>query len=130
MVYINLQIKKLLATILKNQNISSKQLAQELRKPFIRKFKKRKKNLLIIDKIWGADLTDIKLISKSNKGFRFLLCVIDIYSEYVCVIPLKYKKGITITNAFQKILKESDCKSNKIWADTDSEFYDSSMKSW
>ena len=43
---------------------------------------------------------------------------------------MKYKKGIAITNAFQKILKESDCKPNKIWADTDSEFYDSSMKSW
>ena len=42
----------------------------------------------------------MQLISKSNKGFRFLLCVIDIYSKYARVIPLKDKKGITITNAF------------------------------
>ena len=71
----------------------------------------------------------MQLISKSNKGFRFLLCVIDIYSKYACVIPLKDKKGITITNAFQKILKESNRKPNKIWVDKGSEFYNKSMKS-
>ena len=49
----------------------------------------------------------MQLISKFNKGFRFLLCVIDIYSKYAWVIPLKGKKGITITNAFQNILNES-----------------------
>ena len=72
----------------------------------------------------------MQLISKSNKGFRFLLCVIDIYSKYACVIPLKDKKGITITNAFQKILKESNRKANKIWVDKGIEFYNRSMKSW
>ena len=72
----------------------------------------------------------MQLISKSNKGFRFLLCVIDIYSKYACVIPLKDKKGITITNAFQKILKESNRKPNKIWVDKGIEFYNRSMKSW
>ena len=71
----------------------------------------------------------MQLISKSNKGFRFLLCVIDIYSKYAWVIPLKDKKGITITNAFQKILKESNRKPNKIWVDKGSEFYNKSMKS-
>ena len=50
----------------------------------------------------------MQLISKFNKGFRFLLCVIDIFSKYAWVVPLKDKKGITITNAFQKILKESN----------------------
>ena len=48
----------------------------------------------------------MQLISKFNKGFRFLLCVIDIYSKHAWVIPLKDKKGIMITNAFQKILDE------------------------
>ena len=56
----------------------------------------------------------MQLISKFNKGIRFLLCVIDIFSKYAWVIPLKDKKGITITNAFQKILDESNCKPNKI----------------
>ena len=70
----------------------------------------------------------MQLISKSNKGFRFLLCVIDIYSKYACVIPLKDKKGITITNAFQKILKESNRKPNKIWVDKGIEFYNFSIE--
>ena len=50
----------------------------------------------------------MQLISKFNKGFRFLLCAIDIFSKYAWVVSLKNKKGITITNAFQKILKESN----------------------
>ena len=70
------------------------------------------------------------MISKFNKEFRFLLCVIDIYSKYAWVIPLKDKKGITITNAFQKILDESNHKPNKIWVDKGSEFYNRSMKAW
>ena len=60
-----------------------------------------------IDSIWSVDLADMQLISKFNIGFRFLLCVIDIYSRYAWVIPVKDKKGITITNAFQKKLNES-----------------------
>ena len=66
----------------------------------------------------------MQLISKFNKGFRFLLCVIDIFSKCSWVVPLKYKNGITITNAFQRILKESNRrKPNKIWVDKGSEFY-------
>ena len=72
----------------------------------------------------------MQLISKFNKRFRFLLCVIDIFSKYAWVIPLKDKKGISIVNAFQKILKESDRKPNKIWVDKGSEFYNSSFKKW
>ena len=70
------------------------------------------------------------LISKFNKGFRFLLCFIDICSKYAWVILLKDKKGITITNAFQKILDESNRNSDIIWVDNDSELYNRSMKSW
>ena len=55
----------------------------------------------------------MQLIIKFNKGFRFLLCVIDIYSKYASVIPLKDKKGITITNAFQKLLDDSNLKPHK-----------------
>ena len=59
----------------------------------------------------------MQLISKFNKGIHFLLCVVDIFSRYAWFIPLKDKKGITITNAFQKILDESNRKANKIWVD-------------
>ena len=70
----------------------------------------------------------MQLISKFNKGFRFSLCVIDIFSKYAWVVPLKDKKGVSIVNAFQKILKESDRKSNKIWVDQGNEFYNNSFK--
>ena len=99
---------------IENENVSDQQFAEELRKPIIKKFKKRKVQSPFIDNIWGADLADMHLISKFNKGFRFLLCVLDIYSKYVCVIPLKDKKSIIIANPFQKILKESNGKLNKI----------------
>ena len=75
-----------------------------------------------------ADLADMQLISKFNEAFSFLLCVVDIFCKYAWVVPLKDKKGITITNAFQKILKESDRKPNKVWVDRGSRFYNSSFK--
>ena len=59
----------------------------------------------------------MQLISKFNKGFRFLLCVIDIFSKYAWVVPLKDKKGISIANAFQKILDSLNRKPNKVWVD-------------
>ena len=72
----------------------------------------------------------MQLISKFNKRIRFLLYVIEIYSKYARVLPLKDKKGITIVNAFQKILDESKRKPNKIWINKSWEFYNKSMKSW
>ena len=106
------------------------QLGEELHKPIIRKFKKRKVYSLFKDNIWGADLADIQSISKFNKGCRFLLCVIEIFSKYAWVVPLKYKKGVTTVNAFQKFLTDSMRKPNTIWVDKGSEFYTSSCKKW
>ena len=68
-------------------------------------------------------------ISQFKEGSRFL-CIIDIFRKYAWVIPLKDKKGIVITNAFEFFLKESNCKPNKIGADRGSQFYNRSMKSW
>ena len=99
-----------------------------MHKPIIRNFKKRTVYSGFKDNIWGADLADMQLISKFNKRFRFLLCVIDIFGKYAWVVPLKDEKGTTITNAFQKILKESNRKPSKIWIDKGSEFYNSSVK--
>ena len=92
--------KKTSGKTVKNEIISNKELAAELHKPIIRKFERRKVLSPIIDKFWGADLADMQLISKFNKGFLFLLCVIDIFCKYAWVIPLRDKKEITITNAF------------------------------
>ena len=110
-----------------NENI---QLADELHKPIIRKFKKRKVYSSFRDNIWGVDLTDMQLLSKFNKGYRFLLCVIDIFSKYAWVIPIKDKKGISIVSGFQKITDDSKGKPNKIWVDKGSAFYNSSFTKW
>ena len=111
-------------------NKENMQLADEFHKLIIRKFKKRKVYSSFRDNIWGVDLADLKFLSKFNRRFTFLLCVIDIFSKYAWVIPLKDKKGISIVNAFQIILKESKKKPNKIWVDKGSEFYNSSFKKW
>ena len=81
-------------------------------------------------RIGGVDLADIELLSKYNKGIRFLSCVIDIFSKYAWVVPLKDKKGVTIVKAFQSILKQSNRKPNKIWVDKGSEFYNAYFKKW
>ena len=78
---------------LANKSIpQNEQLAEELHKPIIRKFKRREVYSAFKDNMWAADLADMQLISKFNKGFRFLLCVIDIYNKYAWVVPLKIKK--------------------------------------
>ena len=117
--------RKVSGSGIKTKNISNKELAEELHKPIVRKV-----HSPFVDNIKGEDLADMQLISKFNRGFRFLLCVIDIYSKYAWVIPLRDEKGIAITHAFQKILKESNRKPNKIWVDKGSKFYNKSMKSW
>ena len=80
------------------------------------------------DNIWGVDLADMQSLSKYNKGIKYLLCAIDLFSKYAWVIPIKDKKGTSIINAFKKILSDSNEKPNKIWVDQDSEFYNKSFK--
>ena len=86
--------KKTSVGAIKNGIMSNKEWAEELQKPSIRKSKKRKVYSSFIDNIWGADLGDMQLISKFNKSNCFLLYVIDIFSKYICVIPLKDKKKV------------------------------------
>ena len=92
----------------------NEKLAEELDKPIVKILLKRTVYSGFKDNILGADLADMQLISKFNKGLRFLLCVIDIFSKKAWVVPLKDEKWITITNTFQNILKESNKKPNKI----------------
>ena len=113
---------------IENKNMTDQQLGEELHKPILRKFKKRKVQSPFIDNIWGADLADMQLTSKFNKEICFLLCVIDICSKYGGCLSLKDKKGTTIVHAYQKILKESNRKLSKTGVDKGSEFYNSSMK--
>ena len=109
----------------------NQQLAEELHKPIIRKCEERKVHAAFKDNIWGADLADMQILSKYNKGIRFLLCVIDIFSKYAWVVPLKDKKGISIVKTYQTIFKQSNSrKPNKIWVDKGSEFYNAYFKKW
>ena len=93
-------------------------------------FKKIKVYSSFKDNIWGVGLADMQLISKYNKGIRYLLCAIDLFSKYAFVVPLKDKKGTTSANAFQSILDNSKRKPNKIWVDQGSEFYNTYFKKW
>ena len=100
-----------------NNEIKQKeQLAEELHKPITKKFKRRKVYSSFKDNIWGTNLADMQLTSKFNKGIRFLLCAIDIFSKYAWVGPLKDKNGVTIVSAFQNTSNSSRRKPNKIWA--------------
>ena len=69
-------------------------------------------------------------LSRKNKGIKYLLCVIDLFSKYALVVPLKDKKGISILNVFNKIIKQSERKPNKIWVDQGGEFYNNVFKKW
>ena len=103
---------------------------KEIHIPIIRNFIKRTVYSGFKNNIWGADLADMQLISKFNKGFRLLLCVIDIFSKYAWVFPLKDKKDVSIVDAFQKILDKSALKPNKVSIDKGSEFYNNSFEKW
>ena len=108
----------------------NQQLAEKRHKPIIKKFDKRKVHTAFKDNIWDVDLADMQLLSKYKKGIRFLLCVIDIFSKYAWVVPLKDKKCVSIAAVFQSISKQSNRKPKKIWVHKGSEFYNASFKKW
>ena len=106
-----------------NSGIKTQQLADKVHNPITRNVKNYKVYSSFEYKIWGGDLADMQLVNKYNKGIQFLLYAIDIFSKYAWVVPLKDKKGITITNAFQNILRsetlamqdKSSSNPNKHW---------------
>ena len=115
MVYKFFDKKSIGSGIMKNNSLI---LADELHKPVIKKFNKRKVYSQFKDNIWGVHLAeDTQSLSRKNKGIKYLLCAIDLYSKYAFVIPLKDKKGISIFNGFDKIIKQSKRKPNKKWVD-------------
>ena len=104
----------------------NQQLANELHKPIIRKFKRRKVYSSFKDNVWGVDLADMQSLRKYNKEIKYLLCAIDIFSKYAWFVPLKNKQISTVINAFQKIITKR--KPNRIWVDQGSEFYNNAFK--
>ena len=103
------------------------QLAVEIHRQIIRKFKRRKAYSSFRDNIWGVDLANMQSLSKYNNGIKYLLCAIILFSKYAWVVPLKDKRGISIVDAFQKIILDGR-KRNKIWVDQGGEFYNKLFK--
>ena len=93
----------------------NEQLAKELHKPVIKKFKRRKVYARFEDNMLEVDFAEIKLLSSKNKNVKYLLCVIDFFTKYAWVKPLKDKKGKTVLNAFIEIVNESNGKPNELW---------------
>ena len=108
-------------------NESNYQLANEFHKPIIKKFMKRKVYSSFRENIWGVDLDDMQSLRKYNKGVKYLLCVIYLFSKYAWVIPLKDKKVTSTVNAFRKIISKGR-KRSKIWVDQGSECHSQSFK--
>ena len=105
MVYKSVKSSGFKSAIKENQrplDLATQQLAQELHKPIIKKIKKRIVYSSSKDNVWGADVADMQLISKFNRRICFLLCIIDIFSKYAWVVPVKDKTDKAIANAFQK----------------------------
>ena len=102
-------------------------LAEELHKPVTRKFKKRRVIAGGVDKIWAADLVDMKAFAEDNKGIKYLLTVLDVFSKYGWIVPLKTKTGAEVAKALKKIFEER--KPEKLWVDKGKEFYNRDVKS-
>ena len=108
----------------------NEQLAEELHKPVIKKFKKRNVYARFKNNIWAADLAEIESLSSKNKNVKYLLCKIDVFNKYAWVKALKDKKSKTVLYTFIEIVNESNCKSNKLWVDQGKEFYNDFMQEW
>ena len=106
----------------------SQQLAEELHKPITRNFRKRRVISHGIDEIWAADLVEMQTYSKWNKGIKYLLMVIDVFSKYGWIVPLKDKKTESVSTAFDLIFKKSKHQPEKLWTDKGSEFISKHFK--
>jgi hypothetical protein len=101
-------------------------LADELHHRVIKSFPKRRVYVNSIDQTWAVDLIDIQQYSKQNKHYKYLLAVIDIFSKYGWLIPLKNKTGLTVSEELKNLFKQR--KPMYIWSDKGSEFYNRQVK--
>ena len=109
------------------QKTWQEKLADELHKPIKRDFTRRRVIVNHIDEVWCSDLVEMQQFSKWNKGFRYLLMVLDVFSKYGWIVPLKDKKGETVAEAFKTIFKEGR-KPQYLWTDKGKEYYNKNMK--
>ena len=103
------------------------QLAEELHKPIRSKFKRRRVLVFNVDDIWSADLMDMQSVSKQNKGYKYLLNIIDLFSKYVYSIPIKSKSQQSLVEAFEKLLGKTKSP-HRIWVDEGKEFWNKGLR--
>lgn len=104
--------------------------AQEVHRRINRKFQRRKVIVSKIDEIWGIDLASMESLTEYNNGFKFILCVIDVFSKFAWCVPLKNKSAETVLNAVTDIIKKNHRSPGKIWVDKGSEFYNKDFLKW
>ena len=110
--------------------VSINELAEELHKVVIKKFKRRKVYARFKDIIWVADLSEMESLSSKNRKVKYLLCVIDVFTKHAWVKPLKDEKCKTVLNTFIEMVSESNCKPNKLWVVQGKEFYNKLVHGW
>ena len=113
-----------------NEGKWTDRLAQELHKPRRVRFQRRRVHVKGIDLIWSADLVEMSAFSKDNHGVKYLLTIIDVFSKYAWVMPLKTKTGKDITKAFDYIIEGSGRKPSRLWVDKGTEFYNKTFKKY
>jgi hypothetical protein len=104
-----------------------KQIEVELHRKLWKNFRRRKVHVPYLDHTWSADLVDMKSLSRQNKGFKYILNIIDVWSRYAWSVPLKTKTAIDVTNAFAGVFKTSGRVPKFLWVDQGKEFYNSQM---
>ena len=102
--------------------VMSEELADELHKPIRKKFARRRVISNHVDDIWAADLVDMQYYSRSNKGYKYILMIIDVFSKYGWAEPLKNKKGVEIVRAFTKIWNSGQTPPKRLWTDEGRKF--------
>ena len=103
-------------------------LAKELHKPVRRKFRKRRVFSPGVDVIWAADIADMSMFSKSNNGVKYILCIIDTFSKFGIMIPMKSKTAKETADAFKQLFEKKKLQCNKLWTDKGSEFINHQVK--
>ena len=116
----------------------SNELADELHKPVRKKYPKRRVYASSVDAIWAADLVEMQSFARQNKGYKYNLMIIDVFSKYGWAIPLKTKTGLEVTRAFQHLWEKKQAQTaipppppppppKKLWTDKGKEFYNKHM---
>ena len=107
-----------------------KQFSDEIHHRAVKKFKRRQVIVNGIDEIWGIDLADLNILISYNNGYRYILCIIDVFSEYTWAVLLKNKTAAIVLSAVQEVVKKSKRIPQKVWLDQGSEFYNKLFQAW